>query len=596
VAWWNRTQRRAMVSSAQRMTASEQASYNRLGQAWHDRSFTYRDLLGEINYASKFYGKSLKNVEFYAAERKGNEWVASENKTVIDAVNRLHVQSWVYQYGVLMFLTGEGLLFATLNEDTKQERWEFVSKDELRVLDGGRYQRIGAPGLLAEDLVDAMRGANSSDPNAVPGTLLPEQTVVYRLWEPHPRYSQLSDSPMRSVLDICEELVLLTQSIRSRALNRASGNGILLWPEEATYKDDGVVGDEDAEQDPLLDDIIEAMSAPTIDPGAASAVVPLLVRMASQFIGEANGGPRHLLLGHDGQSPYGEAEVRADTIKRLAIGLDMPPEILLGLQDSNHWTAWQIDEQVWEAHILPVTVTLCTNLTEHYLWPTIAGSVTNPQDFMVAYDEAGVVKRPDRSTDAKDLHDRGAINDRALREAAAFDDADMPTPEEPNSNPRVILSLARAAAGGGPAEATGDPAETPAAPGPPDASATGETAALEGAALAALVRCRELAGNRILSVHRKTGSDSILWDADTSPSMLAAKVGPTIVTRLTRKPEIDLVQGGAKLLLEPLAQLGYTADEALCVQAAVEQYAAATLYEERPGPIPLELLEAPCFG
>jgi hypothetical protein len=45
---------------------------------------------------------------------------------------------------------------------------------------------------------------------------------------------------------------------------------------------------------------------------------------------------------------YPETGLRREAVERLAIGLDMPPEVLLGLGDSNHWSAWQVDEQTWK--------------------------------------------------------------------------------------------------------------------------------------------------------------------------------------------------------------------------------------------------------
>ena len=37
-------------------------------------------------------------------------------------------------------------------------------------------------------------------------------------------------------------------------------------------------------------------------------------------------------------------ELRSEAIRRLGLGMDMPPEVLQGSADSNHWAAWQADE------------------------------------------------------------------------------------------------------------------------------------------------------------------------------------------------------------------------------------------------------------
>ena len=40
-----------------------------------------------------------------------------------------------------------------------------------------------------------------------------ESGIAYRCWTPHPRHSDESDSPMRAVMDIAEELLVLTASV-----------------------------------------------------------------------------------------------------------------------------------------------------------------------------------------------------------------------------------------------------------------------------------------------------------------------------------------------------------------------------------------------
>lgn len=532
------------------------------------RAWTYHELLGEINYASKFYGRGLSQVEFLASELVDGEWVESTNAQAVEAVARLQIPAWIDAYGTMMFLVGEGLLLLTQAEGG-EETWEFLSTDELKVTPGGRYQRIGAPGLTPHELQEAPEDAT---------TLLPEQAVVYRLWSRHPRYSMLADAPMHGVLDLCEELVLLTAAIRARSLNRSAGNGWLIIPEEASYIGPAV-GDEDSDEDPFMKDLTDAMTANIAEPGTSSAVVPLISRMKGDEIAKI----RHVVFQQMGQDPYPEGEVRSDTIKRLAIGLDMPPEILLGLADSNHWTAWQIDEQVWEAHLLPVTLQLCNDLTKSYLRPTLEKMGLDAKMFMVGYNEAAVVKRPDRSADAKDLHDRGALSDRALREANAFDEDDMPTETDPNTNPHVIIAQARASAGGGPLEVTGDTTPPPAAPA---------AAALLSAASVALGRCRELAGARIRT--KASRFPAVESSIDRMPNeRVAAQVGKANLNLLGLNPT-RLVEGGAKNLLGPLADLGYPPDAALCVCAAVERYAAMTLFDAEPSGVPLELLEEPC--
>ena len=64
---------------------------------------------------------------------------------------------------------------------------------------------------------------------------VPPSSIVYRLWTPHPRYSWLADSPMRGVLDLCKELLTLTQAVNAMAINHAARAGMMLVPEELDF-------------------------------------------------------------------------------------------------------------------------------------------------------------------------------------------------------------------------------------------------------------------------------------------------------------------------------------------------------------------------
>ncbi len=45
-------------------------------------------------------------------------------------------------------------------------------------------------------------------------------------------------------------------------------------------------------------------------------------------------------------------------VRALAAGMDLPAEVLLGLSDVNHWTAWQVDESAYRQHVDPIVQTL----------------------------------------------------------------------------------------------------------------------------------------------------------------------------------------------------------------------------------------------
>ena len=103
--------------------------------------------------------------------------------------------------------------------------------------------------------------------------------VAYRLWKRHPRFSSWSDATTQGVLDILEEIVLLTQAIRAKARSRLAGQGILLVNGRFIPIPGEPGPDEDPDEDPFMRDLIDNFTAPITNEGAASAVVPHVIRV-----------------------------------------------------------------------------------------------------------------------------------------------------------------------------------------------------------------------------------------------------------------------------------------------------------------------------
>lgn len=334
------------LTAAGTLVRHGQATYlRRLIMPWQIRAFGYYDLLGEIKYASQFYSRSLANLILFAAEMNDEgEIVPTENQKVKDAFERIKDPGGggraglLAAYGRLMFIAGESLLFVSINPETGLEQWEMLSTEELRLLDGN-YTRFMAPTLPAMTFKPAPDdgflpvvgpdGDNQGPSGA--GT-----AVAYRLHRPHPRFSMLADSTLAGALDIAEELVLLTQVVRARARSRMATAGILFIDEKITTRPDEPTPDEDPLEDPFLEDLTEALTAPISDEGTAAAVVPLIARVKVPEGMKMADLVYHLQI-VDPLQIYPETGLRMECIKRLAIVLDMPPEVLLGTASANHW-------------------------------------------------------------------------------------------------------------------------------------------------------------------------------------------------------------------------------------------------------------------
>lgn len=603
----------------------------RLIMPWQIRAFGYYDLVGEFKFAAQFYARALSQLELFAAERDENgDIVRTENQEVIDAFERIKDPGGIGRagllrsYGLLAFLVGEAILFVSTDPETGEEQWEMLSTDEIRLLDGN-YTRFMAP------VLPAMLFRPAPDDAFVPvgqekdakGNLTGEYdrtAVAYRLHRPHPRFSALADSTTEGVLDILEELVLLTQVIRARLRSRLWTAGFLFIDDRITTRPDEAAPDEDPLEDPLLEDLTEAITTAIADEGTAAAVAPILLRVRVPDGMKLSDLVYHMQI-QDPLQIYPETGLRTEAIRRLAIALDMPSEALLGFSDTNHWNAFVINDQIWLAHIQPVADGLVEDLTSAYLGPYLRDELRleDWDKYVVAYDAGKVINHPDRTKTAMTLHDKGVIGDEAVRRETGFSEDDVPTEDEMARIVGIATRDSSLAWDGTPSVKAGGVETAPGVissskdsqpqqgaqtgaevePGPPPGGppAGSETTVgslpsplgsqIEGAAVLAQLRVRDAAGARLRQLARRDDEAKALIDGDRNGDV-ASVLGRTRVRELLGGArEAELVGATHELVLETLRALGVEdASVAAAIAETIEKHAARTLYDKRPEPLP----------
>lgn len=274
-----------------------------------------------------------------------------------------------------------------------------------------------------------------------------EANIWIRAINPDPEKRGRADSPVLANLNTIRELALLQALQRSQSRNRIAQRGILMYPAEAEFPDDTN----------FEKDFEEAATAPIRDEYAAEAVTPLILKYPEALIEKW----RHLVL----ENPYDEelpAKIESVT-RRLAIGLDMPPEALLGMGDATHWTVWNVSESTYRAHMEP--------------WATEVGRVLarailrmseEPIDVQVIPDPTPVLAKLGSVTDGFEAYDRHLVNGEFVRSLMGATEDDAPEDEDlmfidPAGMPPRIRRLS--------SDRSGPPAERPALPGQPRPSA-----------------------------------------------------------------------------------------------------------------------------
>lgn len=564
----------ALVASAVRLDRKAKEGLSRLTQTWQDAALMYYDLLGPVHFAAGFYARGLSGLRLYVGELDDDgEVKPSDNADARAILARVRDgmgsrESLIETFGRLWFVTGEAYLLWTNVEGV--ESWEIVSPDELRITDDDTYVRVSAPNLKD----DEYKATDEAEPE-------PGEAIAYRLWNPHPRHSKLADSPMRAVIEDCQEMVLLGQAVQARLKSRLAGNGILTWPNELSEGGDeldaeDVPGDEDAKADPTVEDFIESAVAPLENHGSASAVVPFILRGPAQWL-----HPDYVrwIQTRNPEEDYKEAGLRDEVLKRLAIAMDMPIEALLGMTDANHWSAWQVDETIWKSHLRPVAQALAGNLTSAYLRPTLIDKAgMTPEDaarFVIAYDEAAIVTNPDRSKDAQEAFDRFAIGKKALRDAKGFTDDDAPDEAE------LAVMYEEANVGQSAPTDGAPPADTTAPQSEPQQDGTEGDPGLNAAASLAVRRARELAGRRVLGFLQ--GKELGRTFDGIAPGFVCASFGKEALEELGAPPAQELIAGACRDdLIAVAVEWGLTYDSASAFADRTEARAALTLYDETP--------------
>jgi hypothetical protein len=430
-------QPRAVAAAAAPVT-SPRTELIRTPDAWQNEAWEYYDTLGEFRYAADWEANMLSRVRFYAAklEPGTDEPVRTDAGTAVDLMTQfaggVAGQAQIMAgLGTQLAVPGEGYLI--VENINGIEQWSVRSIDEVQAA-RGHYEVI--------DENSPRTGTNWRP-------LAADSMAPIRVWRPNKRYHHIADSPARAARSTMRELELVNRHIQAQYLSRLASAGVVIFPDEITFP----VREEFADAaDPFMEEWIENGRTAISQPGTASGVLPMPIRVPGEYVEKI----RHI----DFTLKIDEKiiEKRDSAIKRLASQLNVPPEVLLGMGDLNHWNAWAVDETSLKVNVAPDAELISAALTTGYLQPRLRASrVEDWANWVVWYDMSELTLRPDRSDDAIQLYDRLEINGDALRRETGFDETDKPTAEElKEQGLKVIIKTLPSGAGSALSELTGD--------------------------------------------------------------------------------------------------------------------------------------------
>lgn len=450
----------ALVAAAQRLTGSltDHLIQNR---AWQREAWDFYHAEGEFWYGTEWLANACSRVRLVAAVKDpgsaeprvldpDDESLSPNDRMAVDVNDELSGgvggrSMMLKSIATKLSIPGEGYVVGEQRPTSTGELgpavWTVRSTDEIRRREyvtqrkstsSGPLSRI-APGQVQETGPSPYE-VQIEENRWVP---LADESIVCRVWQPDQQYSFRACSSALPALPILREIDLLNRRILAECVSRIAMNGLLLIPSEATFPTRPEFKDA---ADPFIAELIDIASKAIKTPGSAAATMPLPLKVPADLIEKV----RHLPFITPLDPKLFEARDRA--IKRLAATLNVPQEVVLGIADVNHWTAWQIDESSVKMHISPLVEVICHGLTVSYFRPRLEAAGMAPGDadrYVIWYDASELTTKPDLSIAAKDAHDRGVISDAAYRREAGFGDDDAPDMKSDDGlKQQVLVALA----------------------------------------------------------------------------------------------------------------------------------------------------------
>lgn len=388
---------KALVASATNFNHSKIASSAVPGgtlvktEAWNKLAWEFFDTVPEFRYSCEWVGNLLsraKIIVLHNGEPVTDGQAVELRDELFDGPDGQG--EMLRQFGIHFTVAGDSYLCAVDTPDGTD--WFVAAASEIRFDEASKEWAIGTERFKKTD------------------------AMVIRLWRPHPQKRWLADSPTRPSLPILSEIDGLTKHVAAQIDSRLAGAGILFVPNDMAFgapptdqpTDDPSAAPEPLSQpDELVRTLIDAASAAMTDRQHPSALIPIVI----QADGDAIKNVRHVTFWSELNAQA--KDLRSEAIRRLALGMDMPPEVLTGTGDMNHWNAAQMDEAAIKAHTEPLLAVIVDALTRGYLRPMLDDQET-ADEFSFGVDTSLIRVRPNRGKEAIELFDRGRLKGEVM--------------------------------------------------------------------------------------------------------------------------------------------------------------------------------------
>lgn len=328
---------------------------------WQTRAWQLYHAVPEVRFAATYMANGMAGATLYAARRADDGTIepAPDNHRASEIVQQIAggpdgQSKMLSAFGKHLTVTGEGWIVVRPNGD-------ILSPD---VPEDGHDWRVLSTREVSQKSGKLIAEIDGTDTEVPPGDeeiLDPDSPVALRVWEPDPERAIEADSPVRASIDLLEELLLLNSAVKAIARSRLTGRGILLVPKGVRFP---TRPDQGGAEDDLIELLMMIAETAIREPESAAATVPIVLEVPADSISDFK------LLTFESTFDELALKLREEVIKRFATGLEIPGELLLGLQDTNHWGAWMLTSEAIRMGIEPKLQTVSHALTQQWLRPS----------------------------------------------------------------------------------------------------------------------------------------------------------------------------------------------------------------------------------
>lgn len=380
---------------------------------WQMEAWRLYDIVGELRFLAGWIGDSVSQARLFVTGINEN---GEESGEVEDSdISRMAAvplgsgsqrDDNLRLMGIGLAVCGESWIVGEDGATADPEGWFVVSPGQLRrqgeVINVDRPMQIGG-GVL---------------------TLREGKDLLMRAWRPHPNAIEQSDSPTRSAIPPLREIELLTKREFAELESRLTGAGLLPFPEGIDFPK----GDDELEGIEGFMALMQRAAATNIrDQSNAGALVPIMFTVPDQMMEHVD---KIKPITFWSELSAEILPMKDKAIQRVAAAFEVPSELLTGLADSNHWTAWAVGEEGIK-RIKPYLATIADTLTRGFLRPALErNGVADPERYAYAFDVSPLAVRPNRQPEALELWDRYLITDLEAVKAGAFTKGQMPDDTE----------------------------------------------------------------------------------------------------------------------------------------------------------------------